>query len=154
MVYKGIFFDVRAVWGDEDACVALQRNMLEMVVNDKAFQKILAEGALQNRPPLGGLFRNFTLAKKGVEKDTLDLKIKGLVPIVDGVRVLALSHGIEANNTLDRIRQLVRKGIIERLDGDAYIEAYHFIQLIRMQQHQLQAEQGVAYSNRIYPDEL
>ena len=23
-----------------------------------------------------------------------------------------------------------------------------------MQQHQLQAEQGVAYSNRIYPDEL
>jgi len=154
LIYKSIFFDLRIVWGDEDSCVELHREILDLVAHDKAFQKILAEGALQNRPPLGGLFRNFTLAKKGVEKDTLDLKIKGLVPIVDGVRVLALSHGIETSNTLERIRQLVRKGIIERLDGDAYIEAYHFIQLIRMQQHQQQAEQGMAYTNRIYPDEL
>lgn len=44
--------------------------------------------------------------------------------------------------------------MIERLDGDAYVEAYHFIQLIRMQQHQQQARNDLAYSNRIYPDEL
>src|SRR5690606_11859760 len=103
------------------------------------FQRLMAENALQHRPPLGGLFRNFTLDKKGVEKDTLDLKIKGLAPFVDGIRVLALSAGIESSNTLERIRQLVSKGVIERLDGDAYAEAYHFIQLIRMQQHQQQA---------------
>lgn len=154
LIFKAIFFDVRAVWGDEELCVELQRETLEIIREDQVFQKILAEAALHNRPPLGGLFRNFTLVKKGAEKDTLDLKLKGLAPLVDGIRVLALSQGIESGNTLERIRQLVRLGIIERMDGDAYLEAYHFIQLIRMQQHQRQAEQGVAYSNRIYPDEL
>ena len=66
----------------------------------------------------------------------------------------ALSHGIETANTLERSRELVQKRVIERLDGDAYAEAYHFIQLIRMQQHQQQSRHQLPYSNRIYPDEL
>ena len=154
LLYSTIFFDLRAIWGPLEGCQELRRELLSMIRGNDMFQRLMAENALQHRPPLGGLFRNFTLDKKGVEKDTLDLKIKGLAPFVDGVRVLALSAGIESSNTLERIRQLVSKGVIERLDGDAYAEAYHFIQLIRMQQHQQQARNELAYSNRIYPDEL
>ncbi len=128
--------------------------MLSMIRGNDMFQRMMAQNALQYKPPLGGLFRNFALDKKGLEKDTLDLKTKGLTPFVDGIRVLALAHGVESSNTSERIRQLVSKGVIERLDGDAYAEAYHFIQLIRMQQHQQQAKNELAYSNRIYPDEL
>jgi CBS domain-containing protein len=90
---------------------------------------------LRNRPPVGR-FREFVLARKNGEKATLDLKVQGLTPFVDGARLLALAHGIEANNTLERLRQLVEKQVIERLDGAAYEEAYHFIQQTRMQQHQ------------------
>lgn len=154
LLYSTIFFDLRAIWGPVDGCQILLRELLSMIRGNDMFQRMMAQSAMQNKPPLGGLFRNFSLDKKGVEKDTLDLKIKGLAPFVDGVRVLALSHGIENSNTLERIRQLVSKGVIERLDGDAYAEAYHFIQLIRMQQHQQQARNELAYSNRIYPDEL
>lgn len=154
LLYSTIFFDLRAIWGPLEGCQELRRELLSMIRGNDMFQRLMAENALQHRPPLGGLFRNFTLDKKGVEKDTLDLKVKGLAPFVDGVRVLALSAGIESSNTLERIRQLVSKGVIERLDGDAYAEAYHFIQLIRMQQHQQQARNELAYSNRIYPDEL
>lgn len=154
MQFAGVHFDLRCIWGPEQPCIDLHRQVVAMVMKDAVFQRVLAESALLNRPPLGGLFRNFTLSKKGAEKDSLDLKVKGLAPFVESVRVLALSQGIEATSTLERIRQLVGRGIIERLDGDAYAEAYHFIQLIRMQHHQLQASQGLAYSNLIYPDEL
>lgn len=154
MQFAGVHFDLRCIWGREEPCQALQREIVHMVAADGVFQRVMAESALLNRPPLGGLFRNFTLSKKGVEKDSLDLKVKGLAPIVEGIRVLALSQAIETTNTLERIRQLVGRGIIKRLDGEAYIEAYHFIQLIRMQHHQQQADQGLAYSNLIYPDEL
>jgi len=68
--------------------------------------------------------------------------------------LLALAHGIEANNTLERFRQLVDKEVIERLDGAAYEEAYHFIQQARMQQHQLQTRENLPYSNRVDPDSL
>jgi CBS domain-containing protein len=154
LLYSTIFFDLRAIWGPVEGCQVLRREMLSLIRGNDVFQRLMAQGALQHKPPLGGLFRDFSLDKKGVEKDTLDLKIKGLTPFVDGARVLALSHGIESSNTLERFRQLVNKGVIERLDGDAYAEAYHFIQLIRMQQHQQQARNELAYTNRIYPDEL
>src|SRR5690554_22748 len=154
LLYSTIFFDLRAIWGPLEGCQALRREMLSMIRGNDMFQRMMAQNALQYKPPLGGLFRNFALDKKGLEKDTLDLKTKGLTPFVDGIRVLALAHGVESSNTSERIRQLVSKGVIERLDGDAYAEAYHFIQLIRMQQHQQQAQNELAYSNRIYPDEL
>ncbi len=154
LLYSTIFFDLRAIWGPLQGCQDLRTELLSMIRGNDMFLRMMAQSALQHKPPLGGLFRNFALDKKGVEKDTLDLKIKGLTPFVDGARVLALANGIENSNTLERIRQLVSKGVIERLDGDAYAEAYHFIQLIRMQQHQQQARNELAYSNRIYPDEL
>ena len=71
-----------------------------------------------------------------------------------GARLLALANGIHANNTLERLRQLVDKAVIEPLDGAAYEEAYHFIQQTRMQQHQLQTRENLPYSNRVDPDSL
>ncbi|MNF44150.1 putative nucleotidyltransferase substrate binding domain protein [compost metagenome] len=67
---------------------------------------------------------------------------------------MALAHGISANNTIERLRQLVTHEVIGRLDGAAYEEAYHFIQQTRMQQHQLQSRQNLPYSNRLDPDSL
>lgn len=154
LLFRSVFFDFRAIWGPTEGSHYVRQEMLAMIRGNDMFLRMLAQSALQNKPPLGGLFRNFSLEKKGVEKDTLDLKLKGLTPFVDGVRVLALAQAIESSNTLERIRQLVSKGLIDRLDGDAYAEAYHFIQLIRMQQHQQQARNGLSYTNRIYPDEL
>lgn len=154
MQFAGVHFDLRSVWGDEQPARELRSNILDMVVADQVFQRVLAGSAVLNRPPLGGLFRSFTLGKKGVEKDGLDLKVKGLAPLVEGVRVLSLAQGLDANNTLDRLRQLAQKGVVAQLDADAYIEAHHFIQLIRLQQHLQQAQKGLGYSNLIYPDEL
>jgi CBS domain-containing protein len=80
--------------------------------------------------------------------------VQGLTPFVDGARLLALSHGVETCNTLERLRELIAKGVIEPLDGAAYEEAYHFIQQTRMQQHQLQTRDGLPYSNRVDPGHL
>ena len=150
---SSIYFDLRVVWGDEKSCAQLRRGILEQVGDNRLFQRMMAENALRNRPPVGR-FREFVLARKNGEKATLDLKVQGLTPFVDGARLLALAHGIETNNTLERLRQLVEKQVIERLDGAAYEEAYHFIQQTRMQQHQIQTRENLPWSNRVDPDSL
>lgn len=150
---SSIYFDLRVVWGSEQGCEQLRRGILDQVGDNRLFQRMMAENALRNRPPVGR-FRDFVLARKNGEKATLDLKTQGLAPFVDGARLLALVHGIEANNTLERFRQLVDKEIIDPLDGAAYEEAYHFIQQTRMQQHQLQTRENFPYSNRVDPDSL
>ena len=150
---SSIYFDLRVVWGDEQGCEQLRQGILDQVADNRLFQRMLAENALRQRPPVGR-FREFVLTRKGGEKATLDLKVQGLTPFVDGVRLLALANGIHANNTLERLRQLVVKEVIEPLDGAAYEEAYHFIQQTRMQQHQLQTRENQPYSNRVDPDSL
>ncbi|MDH4561098.1 putative nucleotidyltransferase substrate binding domain-containing protein [Pseudomonas sp. BN411] len=150
---SSIYFDLRAVWGPTEGCEALQRELLALVADNSLFQRMLADNALRQRPPVGR-FRDFVVARKGAEKDTLDLKVQGLTPFVDGARLLALAHGIKACGTLERLRQLVEREVVDALDGAAYEEAYHFIQLTRMQQHQHQARQGLPYSNRLDPDTL
>ncbi|WP_115085004.1 DUF294 nucleotidyltransferase-like domain-containing protein [Pseudomonas wadenswilerensis] len=154
LLASSIYFDLRVVWGDEQACEQLRQSILEQVADNRLFQRMMADNALRQRPPVGR-FREFVLTRQGNDKAaTLDLKVQGLTPFVDGARLLALANGIGANNTLERLRQLVAREVIDPLDGAAYEEAYHFIQQTRMQQHQLQSRQNLPYSNRVDPDSL
>lgn len=151
---SSIYFDLRVVWGDEQGCEQLRQGLLDQVADNRIFQRMMADNALRQRPPVGRL-REFVLTRQGNDKAaTLDLKVQGLTPFVDGARLLALANGIGACNTLERLRQLVAKGVIEPLDGAAYEEAYHFIQQTRMQQHQRQTRDNLPYSNRLDPDSL
>ena len=154
LLASSIYFDLRTVWGDETGCAALRREIMAQVADTPVFQRLLAENALRQRPPVGR-FRDFVLTRKGHDKAaTLDLKAQGLMPFVDGARVLALANGIEENNTVERLRQLVRREVIDAQDGAAYEEAYHFIQQTRMQQHRAQIRDNLTFSNRLDPDEL
>ena len=153
LLASSIYFDLRVVWGSEDGCRQLQQELLELVADTPLFQRMLADNALRQKPPVGRL-RDFVVARKGAEKDTLDLKVQGLTPFVDGARLLALANGISVSNTLERLRLLVEREVIDAQDGAAYAEAYHFIQQTRLQQHQLQTRGGLPFSNRLDPDSL
>ncbi len=153
LLASSIYFDLRAIWGPLDGCEQLRHELLLHVGDNNLFQRMLAENALRQRPPVGR-FRDFVVARSGADKDTLDLKVQGLTPFVDGARLLALANGIGAVGTLERLRALIAKGIIDAQDGAAFEEAYHFIQQTRMQQHQLQARDERPYSNRLDPDSL
>jgi len=149
-----IFFDLRAAWGPTLGCRELADDLLEMIAENSLFQRMMASNALQHRPPIGRFLRDFVVASSGAEKDTLDLKVEGLTPFVDGARILALAHGVHECNTQERFRQLAAKDVIEAKDAASYAEAYHFIQLIRMQHHQRQQREGRELSNRLDPDTL
>lgn len=153
LLASSIYFDLRVVWGDEQGCAQLRRQLLADVADNSLFQRLLAANALRHRPPLGR-FRDFVVARKGAEKDTFDLKEEGLTPFVDGARLLALAHGVEDSSTLRRFAELVRLEVIDAQDGAAYEEAYHFIQQARLQLHQQQAAQALPLSNRLDPDSL
>jgi CBS domain-containing protein len=150
---SSIYFDLRLVWGPEEGCQQLRQQLLAEVADNSLFQRLLAANALHHRPPLGRL-RDFVVARKGAEKDTLDLKEEGLTPFVDGARLLALAHGVGETSTLRRFAELVRLRVIDAQDGAAFEEAYQLIQQMRLQLHQQQAAQGLPFSNRLDPDSL
>ncbi|KPW81619.1 putative cAMP-binding/CBS domain signal-transduction protein, partial [Pseudomonas syringae pv. coriandricola] len=53
LLASSIYFDLRVVWGDDSGCEQLRRGVLEQVADNRLFQRLMAENALRQRPPVG-----------------------------------------------------------------------------------------------------
>lgn len=153
LLKSSIYFDFRPLWGDTDTAERMFQRIVRRVGKQTLFQRMMAGNAMENRPPLG-IVRDFVYSGAGEEKHTVDLKTQGLSPFVDAGRVLALAHGITDSNTIDRLEALGEQGELDARDVKTWVEAYSFIQLLRMRQHQNQLREGKPLSNRIDPDRL
>lgn len=153
LLKASIFFDFRTLHGDDAPVAELRQFVLERCAGNPRFLRQLAENALRNRPPLG-LVRDFVLADRGEHPHTLDLKLQGTTPFVDGARLLALAHGLPETNTLARLRAAARAGAVRAEEVEAWCDAYDFLQLSRMRHHQRQESRGYALDNHIDPDGL
>ena len=112
------------------------------------FLRLMVQNALQVEPPLG-LIRTFVVDDDAKVKGTLDLKTRGTRLFVDCARVFALAHGIPDAGTAARLRVAGQKLHVEPRHVDATVEAFHFLQLLRLRQ-QDQAAPG-ENPNRIDP---
>lgn len=148
-----IYFDFRPLYGDPEPAQRLRLTLTERVSRNSRFRRQLAATALRNRPPLG-LFHDFRLSSGGDAPHTLDLKVQGLAPFVDSARLLALANSIGETNTSARLQAAAEAEAAAPADVDAWLEAYHYIQLLRMRNHRRQGEAGAPLSNRIDPDTL
>lgn len=153
LLHSTIYFDLRPAWGPTEGYQQLSEALLKMIADNPLFQRMMASNALRHPPPIGRL-RDFIVASRGADKDTLDLKVEGVMPFVEGLRILALANGIQESNTLERLKLLGERDVLKAKDVGSYEEAYHFIQLMRMQLHQRQQRDGQALSNRLDPDTL
>jgi len=153
LLKASIFFDLRALWGDEVPAAELRYWLAEKISGNPRFLRQMAENALRNQPPLG-LVREFVLESEGEHAHMLDLKLRGATPFVDGARLLALAHGVEETNTLARLRGVARAGRLGDSEAEAWCDAYAFIHLLRMRMHQTQARTGQPLGNHIDPDSL
>ena len=152
LVYSSIFLDMRSVFGPTDSLHELLERVLTRIRKNDLFQKMLAGNAFQRKPPLT-MFRNFRYVSDG-KKHSLDLKRQGLAPFVESVRVFALANGVESANTLERMNELVQKGVFDAKDANAWKDAYSLIQAIRMRSHQEMLNKGEELTNYINPDDL
>jgi CBS domain-containing protein len=153
LLAASIFFDLRALWGEDGPVNGLREWLAERVPGNQRFLRQLAENALRNQPPLG-LVRDFQVESGGEHERMLDLKLRGATPFVDGARLLALAHGVAEGNTLARLRAVARAGVLKESEAEAWCDAYAFIQLLRMRNHQAQARAGRPLDNYIDPDGL
>lgn len=153
LLNAAIFFDFRVINGDEAPAQALGEAVRAQAATTPRFLRQMAENALANQPPLG-LLRDFVVKSAGPRPRTLDLKLRGAAPFVDGARVLALTHGVAETNTLARLRALAQVGAVPADEAAAWSNAYSFVQLLRMRQHQRQGHAGEPLNNDINPDDL
>jgi CBS domain-containing protein len=144
--YLSVFLDMRPVHGDKGLYSELVA-AIRPVVTDGAVN-FLAYDAVQLEPPLGipGIVR----LRKG-----LDLKTYGIYPIANGARVLAIDNGLfEITNTKERLEALNADGVISSEMCTDVLEAYGFLQDLRLRHHSRAVLSQTDTNNTISAKEL
>ncbi len=148
-----IFFDFRPLYCDEALAEELRSFLTSHLADRNLFLAHMAASITKNRPPLG-FFKTFLVEKDGEHKDQLNLKQRGIGPLVDIVRLFALEKGITETSTLERIEALKGKHATIDSLGDELAQAFDFITLLRIHNQVGQLERGEAPDNFITPGRL
>ncbi|MCK4390099.1 MAG: cyclic nucleotide-binding/CBS domain-containing protein [Desulfobacterales bacterium] len=148
-----IFFDFRPLAGAAIIAQRLRAFLNEEIATNRGFLRHLSTNALYNGPPLG-FFRALVVEKAGDHKDKLNLKMSGLVPVVDAMRILSLSEQINATNTLHRIELVSRRQVFSKEMAADIREAFNFLTLLRINHHMAQKDKEIEPSDYIDPRTL
>jgi len=153
MMLSSIFFDLRPVVGSDELFTPLQKMILEKSQVNRIFLAYMMANAMKHRPPLG-FFRQFVLEQGGEHDETLDLKHRGIVPITDIARVLALSLGKESVNTVDRLRACAGSNVLTNDMAENLEDALEFIASMRIQHQAGQIRKKRPTDNYVPPNDL
>jgi CBS domain-containing protein len=151
LLNASIFFDFRPLYGREELVTELQGWLLRRVKGNSAFLRAMAVNALEQEPPLSW-WRDFRCNDNRKYPHTLDLKGQGIRLFVDALRILALAHGVEHTNTVERLRDVRPALAMPVEEAAAMAAAFYQIQRLRLQNQVSGDFPGAA--NRLNPDSL
>jgi len=149
--------DMRAVQvpgaGNGGLPVRLREAMTKCLRKSSVLLKYMAREAVRFSPPLG-LFGQFSVKKDEEGRGCLDIKRGGVFPITQGVKTLALDHGLAETGTCARLRLLHRSEALSVPLAEGLCDAYDFLQTLRMRTQAARLRQGLPLDNDIRPDSL
>ena len=148
-----IFFDFRSLYGSYDFSTRIAGFISEYLNQREGFLRDMAGTAVFHETPLG-FFKRFVVEKSGQHKNQLNLKVHGLTPLVDAVRILALAQRIFETNTLDRISTLLSTGALSQGEADDLRDAFNVIMLTRIRHHVSLISRAEEPDNYINPEDL
>jgi len=152
LLNASIFFDLRPLHGDATLAAALREWIHPLAKANPAFLRLMAENALESRPPLGVL-RAFTTADAPGRKHSVNLKLNGARPFIDGARIYALAHGLPQTNTAERLRAARTRMGMGAPECEALVQAFFVVQALRLR-NQAALDPGDEAANLVDPDRL
>lgn len=150
LLNSSIFFDLDGVYGLLESVTELQDFIVERAGSNKKFLACLARNALNRTPPLG-FFKTFVLETDGKHKNSINLKRRGTAPLTDIVRVHGLAVGSKAQNTFERMDDIIESSILPEGKGVDLRDAMEFISLVRIRHQAKDVELGIEADNNVEP---
>lgn len=150
---SSVMFDLRPIGGQVSLFSDLQRETLEMAARNSIFVAHMISNSLKHTPPLG-LLRGFATIRSGDYKNHIDMKLNGVVPVVDLGRIYALIGQLEAVNTRARLDAAEGAGVISVSGARDLIEAYDLIAQTRLENQARLVRSGRKPDNFLAPSDM
>jgi CBS domain-containing protein len=153
LLNASIFFDIIGVYGRVKWAEQLYAFMLRRAKKNNRFLACLARNALNRTPPLG-FFKSFVMEKDGGHKNSINLKRRGTAPLADLIRVHALAIGSQAQNSFERLEDIIEAGILPKSKGEDLQHAMELISLVRLRHQALDVESNIEPDNKVEPKNM
>jgi CBS domain-containing protein len=139
-------FDLRGITGELALVEQLRDFANQLLAQHPRFLDRLRRLSLRQPPPLGFLGR-LILEHDGEHQAQLDLKRRGLVPLVDLVRFMAVQHQINETNTLSRLALLKSAQALPDDLADELAQSFEFLLNLRihLEWQQLQTQEPTCW---------
>ncbi|MEL7024173.1 MAG: DUF294 nucleotidyltransferase-like domain-containing protein [Pseudomonadota bacterium] len=153
LMHANIFFDLRCIAGDKGLVENLKESIRSSAQGNEIFLALMARNAMTFQPPLG-LFRQFVVERSGEHQKTLDIKLRGIMPIVEIARIRSLAAGQMRIGTRNRLKAAAVAGELTKTDAENLQDALDFIERLRLEHQSRQMAMGEAPDNHLAPDQL
>ncbi len=153
LLNASIFFDLDGVYGRLKWAEQLTSFIVRRARKNNRFLACLARNALNRTPPLG-FFKSFVVEKDGQHKNSINLKRRGTAPLVDLIRVHALAVGSRAQNSFERLDDIIDAGILPKGRAQDLKDALEFISMVRIKHQANDVEMNIEPDNNIEPENL
>lgn len=153
LLNSSIFFDLDGVWGKLDWARQLQTFIAQYAKENKRFLAALSHNALKRTPPLG-FFKGLVMEQDGQQKRSINLKRRGTAPLTDLVRVHGLAVGSKAQNSFERLDDIIRANLLPAGKGQDLKDALEYISMVRIRHQALTLQAGGIPDNSPQPQTL
>lgn len=153
LLNSAIFFDLDGVAGRTEWIAALRELVARKARASPRFLACIARNALLRTPPLG-FFKDFVMESDGRQSNTINMKRRGTAPLADLIRVHALAVGSKAQNSFERLRDVIDAQILPHGRGQDLHDALEFISMVRIRHQAETLAAGREPDNSIEPEKL
>ncbi|WP_299620490.1 DUF294 nucleotidyltransferase-like domain-containing protein [uncultured Tateyamaria sp.] len=148
-----VMFDLRLVGGDATLFDGLQDETLKAASGNSFFTAHMASNALTHATPLG-LLKGLATIRSGEHRNTIDMKLNGVVPVVDLGRMYALQGRLGVVNTRARLEAAIAGGMVSQSGGQDLLDAYDLVAQTRLEHQAARIKRGDAPENFLPPAAL
>jgi CBS domain-containing protein len=148
-----VMFDLRPIGGEMSLFGDLHKSTLKAASRNSIFVAHMVSNSLKHTPPLG-LLRGFATIRSGEHRNTLDLKLNGVVPVVDLGRIYALQGQLAETNTRARLTAAQDSGVVSKSGARDLLDAYDLIAETRLNHQVALVNSGQAPNNFLAPSDL
>lgn len=148
-----VMFDLRPIGGAMDLFDGLHAETLRAASGNSIFVAHMASNALKHAPPLG-LLRGLATIRSGEHRNHIDLKMSGVIPVVDLGRIYALQAKIGTVQTRARLEAALLTPVLSPTGGQDLLDAYDLIAETRLIHQAQRIKNGMAPDNFLAPSDL
>ncbi len=151
LILVSVLVDSRPVWGVHAGPPV--SDTFREAPRHPVLMRQLGRFSLSYRPPTG-FRRNLVVEHSGEHRGRLDLKLGGVVPIVDIARWAAMAAGVTSASTSERLRAARDAGTLDPGDVRTLQEAFELVCGLRLDHQIEQLERGETPDNHVDPKQL